>query len=56
MRGVTESLAPNNAACRTPSNKDVIYVANALAVELDKFLQIVGRGVGAARTTNLLLR
>jgi polysaccharide export outer membrane protein len=37
-------------------DKDVIYVANALAVELDKFLQIVGRGVGAARTTNLLLR
>ncbi len=29
-------------------DKDVIYVANAPAVELEKFLTIVGKGVGSA--------
>lgn len=36
-------------------DKDVIYVANATAVELDKFLTIVGKGVGAARSSNALV-
>ncbi len=36
-------------------DKDVIYVANAPAVELDKFLTIVGKGVGAARSGHSLV-
>ena len=35
-------------------DKDIIYVANAAAVEVDKFLSIVGRAVGAASASTSL--
>jgi polysaccharide export outer membrane protein len=35
-------------------DKDVIYVANAPAVEVDKFLSIVGKGVGTAAASSSL--